>query len=236
MNAFERDGFEVEVNCFDPYDLEYFYDDLRRLESAFFGRNRGELYDAIHHLPTFLRLISSVEMRQRANYFLGSGINDPLYAHANRVLMQPPGDDSHAYGWHSERFYGIPNSRFVQTWFPLVEDATVELGTIEVAVGSHREMNPAQTWTEAPGRSTQIIVDPAVVAKYETRQVEMKLGSCLFFDGNLVHRSGKNTSNRTRYSGVGMYCDPGHAGFRAPAIEYRYRDLTPREYFDKVNK
>ncbi len=67
------------------------------------------------------------------------------------------------------------------------------------------------------------VVSDAAVARYSPISVPMKLGTCMFFDSRLFHRSGVNTSTRTRYSGVGMYHDVDHPNFKPPAVRYEYR-------------
>ena len=46
-----------------------------------------------------------------------------------------------------------------------------------------------------------------IMSRYDKVSVEMNLGELLLFSGYLAHRSGKNLSNKHRYSLVGMYHD-----------------------------
>ncbi len=236
LAAFDRDGFVIISDALHSYELEDFRYAIDELSGSRVGESLGELYDSVAMTPAFMRIASSIDIADVVNELLGNRVDTPLYMSANRCLMQPPHDDRHCYDWHQEVFYTIPESCAVQTWAPLVRDSTAEDGTIEVLVGSHREGIAHATWTDEDDHATQIIVNPEIVSKYEARQIPMRLGQCMFFDSRLVHRSGKNTSQHTRYSLVGLYHDVDAPGFRAPAIEYRYRGLTPREYFDKVNK
>ena len=89
-----------------------------------------------------------------------------------------------------------------------------------------------QQWNEIEGRATQIIIDKDITDKYETIQLEMKVGQVLFFDGHLAHQSGHNsTKDEIRLSLVGMWNDVSHEGFRAPLPSFESRTISAKEYF-----
>ena len=227
---FDRDGFVILRSLLPHSDLFCFESEFRQLQKR--GFDPAEQYDVCSQLASFLRIVSNQRISTAVSRLMpGSG---PLYCFTNRCLVAPPHDDRRAYGWHQEVFYTIPDSRFVQTWAPFFEPSTRENGTIEVCVGSHRAGVPKQSWIDQPGRATQIIVDQDVVDQYEQRAIEMQVGDLLLFDGRLFHRSGQNTSTRTRYSLVGMYHDTEHPGFRGPKPGFDYRGLTPREAWVKA--
>lgn len=232
---YHRDGFIVVDEFFSHMELAEFGLAFGRLINwrRVFNRPIGELYDICSTLPEFLRIVGKKDTALAVNQLLDRPLQDPMFGYTNRCLIQPPNDDSHAYGWHQEVFYTIPESRFVQTWAPLISDTTLENGTIEVCVGSHKEGIAEQTWyePEQPGHSVQVIVAPHVVAKYEQRAIPMTLGQMLFFDGHLFHRSGKNTSSDNRYSLVGMYHDVDAKGFVAPMPSLKYRGKSPYDWY-----
>lgn len=230
--AFDRDGFVVIDKFFWPRDLDDFADAFKRLPDF---ESVGEKYDACAQMPQFLRLVSYPRVAEMANLLLGRPENAPLYCFTNRCRIDPPNDERRTYGWHQEVFYTIPYGRFVQTWAPLIYDTTVENGTIEVCVGSHKEGITKQKWTEPEGRAAQIVVEQSVVDRYEQRAIPMRLGQVMFFDGHLFHRSGRNTSKRTRYSLVGMYHDVDAKEFRVPSLEFNYRGANPREWYEAMS-
>ena len=153
------------------------------------------------------------------------------------MRIDPPKDERRTYGWHQEIFYTIPETKFIQTWCPLIRDTTLENGTIEVCEGSHREGIAKQTWNEINGRATQIIVNEDVVAKYKQKKIPMSKGEVLFFDPHMFHRSGHNsTKDEIRFSLVGMWNDTTNIKFRAPKPEFKSRTISAKEYFDSVQK
>jgi len=212
-----EDIFTTGINQLESIDHEYV----------------AAIYDTIFQSPVFFRISGSKRTEETIKMLLGVDNSQPLYAYTNRCRIDPPEDNRRTYGWHQEVFYTVPKGRFIQTWAPLICDATVKNGTIEVAVGSHKEGLTQQTWNEIEGRATQILIEDSVVNKYPRVPVEMKVGELLFFSGYLAHRSGNNTSNQVRYSLIGMYHDVRHEPFLTPRISFQYRGLSPRQYYDQ---
>ena len=96
-------------------------------------------------------------------------------------------------------------------WYAL-EDTTLENGCLCVAPGSHRTTPLRQRLTQtedgsskfvnlatplwAPGvRSSEANLGPM---QYEYQALEVKKGTLVLFDGNLVHKSALNTSEKNR--------------------------------------
>tara|TARA_B110001469_G_C9455206_1_gene229721 strand:- start:225 stop:686 length:462 start_codon:yes stop_codon:yes gene_type:complete len=151
------------------------------------------------------------------------------------MRIDPPSDERRTYGWHQEIFYTIPDTKFLQTWCPMMRDTTIENGTIEIKKGSHKEGIAKQTWNEIEGRAIQIIIDPEITNKYKTIPLEMKVGDVLFFDGHLAHKSGQNsTKDEVRFSLVGMWNDTSYRGFNAPKPNFISRTISAKEYFDQI--
>lgn len=194
----------------------------------------GAIYDTIYQMPSFMRLVSNPLLETCVRGLLGLGTDRPLYGFTNRCLMAPPFDERRTYGWHQEVFYTIPDSRYIQTWGPLVFDTKVSTGTIQVCPGSHKEGLAKQKWVEEPGQNIQVLVDPALVDKYPQCSVEMAVGELALFSGFLFHRSGKNTSSQVRYSLTGMFHDVSRQSFVTPKISFTYRTKTCRQYYDQV--
>ena len=193
----------------------------------------GELYDTVSYSSCFLKLVSDSDIEEYARSLLGLSKRNTIYSWTHRVRIDPPRDERRTYGWHQEIFYTIPETKFIQTWCPLIRDTSIENGTIEVCEGSHKEGIAKQTWKEIEGRATQIIVNEELVAKYKQKKLSMKKGEILFFDPHMFHRSGHNsTKDEVRFSLVGMWNDTTHLNFRAPKPEFKFRTLSERDYFN----
>ena len=192
----------------------------------------GELYDTVSYSSCFLKLVSDSNIEDYARSLLGLSKRNTIYSWTHRVRIDPPKDTRRTYGWHQEIFYTIPETRFIQTWCPLIRNTTIDNGTIEICEGSHKEGIAKQTWNEVEGKATQIIVNEDIVAKYNQIKLPMTKGEILFFDPHMFHRSGNNsTKDEIRFSLVGMWNDTTHTTFRAPKPEFKSRTISAKEYF-----
>ena len=221
-------------------DIDY-SKDLKELDKVllnilkFDNKLIGELYDTVSYSSCFLKMISDSNIEDCVRSLLGLSKRNTIYSWTHRVRIDPPKDERRTYGWHQEIFYTIPETRFIQTWCPLIRNTTIENGTIEICEGSHKEGIAKQTWDEVEGRATQIIVDEEIVAKYKQKKLPMNKGEILFFDPHMFHRSGNNsTKNEVRFSLVGMWNDTTYTKFRAPKPEFKLRTISAKEYFENL--
>ena len=194
----------------------------------------ASIYDTIFQSPSFFRIIGNRNTEKYIKHLLEIDFNHALYGFTNRCRIDPPNDNRRTYGWHQEVFYTVPRANYIQTWAPLIFNTSIANGTIEVAVGSHKERIAKQTWNNPKGKATQILVDSNIINKYKQSPVEMKVGEIMFFSGFLSHRSGSNLSNNVRYSLVGMYHDVKHKPFFTPKVCFEYRNSSPKEYYDEL--
>jgi len=217
-----------------PSDLK----DLDYLVLSIFNANKdllAEVYDTFSYSLTFMRFLGNKKVENITQELLNINKNSSLYGWTNRMRIDPPSDERRTYGWHQEIFYTIPNTKFLQTWCPMIRDTTIENGTIKIKKGSHKEGIAKQSWNEIEGKATQIIIDQNITNKYKTIQLEMKVGDILFFDGHLAHRSGKNsTKDEVRFSLVGMWNDTSYKGFKAPLPNFLSRTISAKEYFNQI--
>lgn len=197
----------------------------------------GELYDTVSYCSSFFKILSETKILDVTRKILNLKSYNPIYSWTHRIRIDPPRDQRRTYGWHQEIFYTIPKARFIQTWFPVIRNATEQNGTIEICPKSHINGIVKQKWTDEEEKATQIIVDQAIVDKYKQIKLEMKLGDVLFFDPHLFHRSGNNsTENDIRYSLVGMWNDTTHKNFIVPKPNFTSRTISSKEYFKETMK
>jgi phytanoyl-CoA hydroxylase len=217
----------IDDNYFEDEIFDLAMSDLENKDHEFIA----SIYDTIFQCPSFFRIISEKSVSDSIRNLMNKR-NAPLYGFTNRCRIDPPQDERRTYGWHQEVFYTVPKGNYLQTWAPLIRNTTIQNGTIQVAIGSHKEGIAKQSWNEIDGRATQILIDAEVINKYEQSSVEMELGELLIFSGYLAHQSGINTSNQYRYSLVGMYHDVSKLEFQTPRLEFDFRGITPKEFFD----
>ena len=120
------------------------------------------------------------------------------------VRLDVPEDVRNIHGWHQERSF-FPQNRSglngLVCWIPL-NKATKENGAIHICVGSHKEglLSTKREEKKDGSYTTQISVPEDYVKKYEDIMVETNVGDAVFFNMLLFHRSGKNITNRVRFS------------------------------------
>lgn len=257
IEAFDKDGFLIIPNYFIDEEIKAFQDTLKEVIRANLDKNGlkvdegmelddglllleeldhfyvADIYDTVAKTLEFMRLITKKDTSSIINQLMKRKITAPLYTYTCRCRIDPPQDNRRTYGWHQEVFYSIPNSNFLQTWAPLVHNASKENGTIEVCIGSHAKGIAPQTWNEIEGRALQIIVDEEVANSYEQKVIEIDVGSLLIFDYRLFHRSGNNTSKKVRYSLVGMYHDATNPKFHSADIILKNKKIDSKDYFDQ---
>ena len=189
----------------------------------------ADIYDTIYSTAAFLSLSTKKEITECINQLLERELDDPLYLDQSRCRIDTPFDPYRKKcGWHQEVFYYIPKSDFVQTWAPLIHHAKKEIGTIEVCVGSHKEI--ARQSNEKPDNEKYpYIVEQSEVKKYNVQIMELKLGQLLIFNSKLVHRSGDNVSKKVRYSLVGINHNIDNEFFSPP----RFIEVEQKEKFEK---
>ena len=225
-----------------PKNIKYNKKDLKILDRILIfiltcnNKLIGEIYDTIAYTSIFLRLVSDINIENKSRELLGLRKRTPLYSWTHRIRIDPPRDSRRTYGWHQEIFYTPLESKFLQTWYPVIRDANFENGTIEICPKSHKKKIADQYWTEKPGRANQIIVNPKIVEKYKPKIINMKLNSVLFFDPHLFHRSGNNTSDEIRFSVVGMLNDATSNKFKAPIPSFEPRTITPKKRYERFFK
>ncbi len=193
----------------------------------------SDVVDFLGFMPERLRMASMASMGEVVNQLLGTDILAPLYLTNSDVVFAQPFDEKYKYGWHKDSFYTIPESEFVLTWAPLVQDATSDLGCLQVAPGSHVSEWRGQKSVEGVPNRHRFQVTEDEINKWKTIEVPMKLGSMLFFHPGLAHRSGDNTTDTTRISLVGFYHRVENMQIRPLQTHMSFKGKTGEEYFSE---
>ena len=133
----------------------------------------SDIYDTVCFTPQFLKITSKAEISQCINQLTGRDLDNPMYIDQSKCRIDQPLDPyKRKVPWHQEIVYYVPRSDFVQTWAPLIADASVANGTIEICPGSHGEI-AKQSYHEGEGDDYRYIVDDDVIKKYNPISVEM---------------------------------------------------------------
>ena len=188
----------------------------------------AHINDCMYGMPEVLRLLSSENIRGAVNQLLRNDINSPLFCTNGSVVLAMPNDKNHTHGWHKDTFYTLPNSEYVQIWAPLVQDATIALGTLKVCSESHKRAWKGQRLVQDVGYIHRYQVSAEELERFSPCDVEMKVGETLFFHSGLAHSAGENISADARFSLVGIFHEIENETF-SPKPE-----KTADEYFREL--
>jgi hypothetical protein len=191
----------------------------------------------ISRSPEYYRLCSSPKIITKLRELLNRSQIPPLYLTNNGIIFTVPREinkkcpSSIEIDWHKDTFFTLPKSRYLHVWAPLLHNATEEIGTLMLCDGSHKEGIGKQGIDPTASYDHRYFVEKNEILKYPSKTIELKLGQALIFDGNLIHRSGRNNSKHIRCSLIGLYHDVSQEDFSPLSIEYRYTAKTPEGYF-----
>jgi phytanoyl-CoA hydroxylase len=139
--------------------------------------------------PLFLSWIENAVFGRIAQALVGPEVS--LY---RAVLMTKAATGGTALAWHQDggRFWGLDREPTLQIWTAL-DDAPVEAGCVEVVPGTHRAGlvtpfggNVPEAAREAQGAEANALALPA------------RAGEVILLHNHVWHRSGRNTTGRTR--------------------------------------
>ena len=183
----------------EPWNSDLFHEEIIKFRKSD-PKRFSLLYDSTQTSASIMELLTS-ELIAKYSANLLDAKNNELCITEGMIRMDAPGDKRNIAGWHQEISYLRNNGLVI--WIPL-SDITPDLGPLQVCPKSHHEgeLKVVQN-KNLPGDVSTVSVDevePEYIAKYSIMDVEIKKGDVLFFDTELFHRSGVNTSNRIRFS------------------------------------
>lgn len=196
-----------------------------------------EVQSIICRSPEYYRLCSSPTIIKSIKQLLKLSENRPVYLTNNGIIFTNPNDESNQLSsninldWHKDTFYTLPRSRYLHVWAPLLHDASKEIGTLQVCPGSHKNGVGNQKINPQAQYDHRYTMHKDEISKYSPESIELKLGEALVFDGNLIHRSGTNSSKSIRCSLIGLHHDASLENFNPLTVSYHYSFQTPEGYF-----
>ena len=256
---FKKNGFLIKKNFFLNEDLSKFKETLREIIRTeinktnnkninipfdrefdlgmYFLENIDHKYianisDTLYGLPEVMKLVSYNEISKIISKILLNDLNasyTPLYCNNVAAILAYPNDKNFTHSWHKDYFYTLPESNFLQIWAPLVQDSTVEIGTLRVCPGSHVNGYKGQSYYKEERFIHQYKVTNEELAKWDKIDVCLNLGDLLIFHPGLIHSGGHNLSNFTRFSLVATYHQINFSTFSVKPKK------TALEYYNELN-
>lgn len=167
-------------------------------------RHGATVYDAVKHIPPFVRLASSEKNDRVLMQLRGSDMPGVPYGGFG-IRIDNPFEERFRANWHQDYPSQFRSLDGIVLWSPLVP-ITEDIGPLQVAVNSHRDGlfpvtskdpdNPEKTGAYG----LRLCNEKEVVARYKIAQGICEPGDLLIVDYLNLHASGHNRSKRSRWS------------------------------------
>lgn len=150
-----------------------------------------------------------------------------LAASGFMLRMDVPHDNKNKLDWHQDISYFHQNKNGdngLVIWIPLLAVDSFN-GTVKAIEGSHKfgEINPQHKEKEDYITSEQFIIPSKYVDIEKEIDLVAKGGDVAFFNMNLIHRSGDNTSDKIRFVAGVRYHNMASSDFLPGRLKYDYR-------------
>lgn len=196
----EEQGLTIEQPPFAPENFDGGFQELIAHDRALGAR----VYDAVKQIPAFIRLVASTKHEAVVRQVRATD-QPAIVAGGYGIRIDNPQEEKFRAGWHQDYPAQIRSLDGLVFWSPLVA-MTPELGPVEFCVGSHRDgLAPVQEMDEANPDKTgayglTLVDEEARVANYKKTAPLTEPGDLVLVDFLTLHRSGKNVSDRSRWS------------------------------------
>lgn len=183
-------------------DLDDAYNQL----IAFNESSSMEIVLAARDLPCYYNMIVAPEINKVITLLLG----ETLFQVVHDICLFRIDSLHHSernFPWHQDYPYNVLSRKSVTVWAPLTP-ITKEMGYLQVVPGSHQAILPVNFQSPSAnergqGKGHQVFslrdVDTAAFEAQSLPLTQVNPGDVVFFDGCLLHRSGKNASQRSRW-------------------------------------
>lgn len=183
------------------------------------------IYQTVNCSNIFKKFIYNIGLDEIAKQLLHLDSVQSLGTVNPVVRMDVPHDKKNVRDWHQDSHYFLDNknaSDSLVVWLPF-DDVEEKNGAVLVCPKSHREGRLGSSYVEGKiGKSEQYVTDPKKVEKYEQIVVNCKKGDAIFFNMDLIHKSGFNSSDKVRYIAQIRYTSLNKPDFRPPIHSVSY--------------
>jgi hypothetical protein len=167
------------------------------------GRSHGSVvYDAVKHIPAFVRLASLVKHDQLMMELRNTdmpGVPSGGYG----IRIDNPFEEKFRANWHQDYPYQRCSLDGLVYWSPLVP-ITPDIGPLQIAVGSHRQglraLSAKEMGSKPGAYAYRLHNEEQVLASYTIVHKLMNPGDLLVIDYQTLHASGYNSAKRSRWS------------------------------------
>lgn len=156
-------------------------------------------------------LYSSIVRSQRIVQSMKTLLEDDVYHYHHKLMLKEPKVGG-AWEWHQDYGYWYNYGCLfpsMASCYVAIDPAVKANGCLQVLPQSHRlgRLDHGKVGGQTGADPERM---PAVLSRFSLRYVEMEPGDGLFFHGNLLHRSDRNTSDDPRWSLICCYNTKGN--------------------------
>ena len=197
---FEKYKIPVSPKPFSPETFDHGYQELIAADRKF----GGQVYDAVKQIPAFMRLFSLQKNELLFSQIRGTDMPG-IAALGYGIRIDNPNEEKYRSLWHYEYRDQLRSVDGIVFWSPLVP-ILAELGPVQICPKSHKEglrrsylTNPDQP--DKPGAyAMRIENETELLKQYGIVAPLSEPGDLVLMDFLTLHSSGKNISNRSRWS------------------------------------
>lgn len=205
---YKKNGFIIIENLFTAKDINLIKQETINIFKGNLGLVEGTLkskynetefeilsrYLCIHFPHKISKLIFKYLSHPSITNILKQIISPNVKAVQSMLFVKAPGKPGQS--WHQDEYY-IPtrDCSLTGVWIA-IDDSTIENGCLWIVPGSHK---PSKIYKRIPYEGKEFgehdTIDSSQFDISNAIPVEINAGSVLFFNGYLLHSSGKNKSN-----------------------------------------
>ncbi|MBV1870599.1 MAG: phytanoyl-CoA dioxygenase family protein [Gammaproteobacteria bacterium] len=166
------------------------------------------IYDAIKQIPAFIRLLAHPAHEALFRDLFPTGMPG-IAGSGFGMRIDNPQEERFRADWHQEYLSQLRSLNGIVLWSPLLK-ITEEIGPVEVCIGSQKEgvLQVTSKDSEKKGAyALKLVNESNIIQKYKTCAPVSSPGDVIILDWHVVHRSGENISNRSRWSMQMRYFD-----------------------------
>ncbi len=181
----------------------------------------GKIYDTIQLSMPVKRMMTSKNLMSVVERY--TKIKKENFICFNSVIrFDPPFDNRNSVDWHYDLY---PNSKKIDpvngiSIVVAFHDIMREHGSPIFLLNSNKKKIKMKLKQKKNNRSDKYQLDKYKISKFKQKVFEIKAGDVLIFPMKTIHKSGKNTSDSMRISGLFRYYPINKKGFAALKESY----------------
>jgi hypothetical protein len=207
---FKKYNVSVEQKAFSGDTFDFGYQELISVNRAY----GGEVYDAVKQIPGFMRLFCLEKNEHLFSQIRGTDLSG-IAAAGYGIRIDNPNEEKFRSVWHYEYRDQLRSIDGIVFWSPLVP-ILPESGPVQICPKSHKG-GLRRSFSDDPEKSDRtgaygmrLENEKDLLKQYEILEPLSEPGDLILMDFLTLHSSGKNISNRSRWSMQFRYFNFNH--------------------------